>query len=73
MPKSFEERLHQYQSMIDNVMFKAHKGALNVLLESCSIDLASFMGNIGEKFDEVARKIQIRKSKKFSDIIKMSR
>jgi len=70
MPKSFEERLHQYQSMIDNVMFKAHKGALNVLLESCSIDLASFMDNIGEKFDEVARKIQIRKSKKFSDIIK---
>lgn len=70
MPKSFEEKLPYYQSVIDNAMFKAHKGHLSVLLESCSIDLLSFMGNIGEKFDEVAKKIQIRKSKKFDDIIK---
>lgn len=70
MPKSFEERLPNYQSIMNSIMFRYHKGALSVLLGSCSIDLLSFMSNIGEKFDEVAKKIQIRKSKKFDDIIK---
>ncbi|WAM33891.1 type III-A CRISPR-associated protein Cas10/Csm1 [Caldicellulosiruptor morganii] len=71
LPRSFEERLSHYQSLIDSIMFKAHKGALNVFIESSSIDLFTFMNDrIGEKFDEVARKIQVKKTKKFKDILK---
>ncbi|AEH51249.1 type III-A CRISPR-associated protein Cas10/Csm1 [Pseudothermotoga thermarum] len=70
LPKYSEESLNDFQSKIDEVLFKAHNGSLNVFIEGIEVSLNDFQQNMGTKFDSITRKLQIKKVKKLNQLMK---
>lgn len=69
MPRYFMEKISHYQQKIDKILFSAHRGALNVLLEAAEVDLYDFARNFGDCFDRVSRNIQKKKACKLKNVL----
>lgn len=71
LPQKAIDRLSEYRKYINEVLFKAHKGRLSVVLAAVPLSYDAFSPSaFGEKWLEAAAGLQREKNRKHLDLIK---
>ncbi|MBO8169050.1 MAG: type III-A CRISPR-associated protein Cas10/Csm1 [Thermoanaerobacteraceae bacterium] len=73
LPVSARSRLADYKKHVDEILYRAHRGKLAVILSSVSLTLSDFdRRTFGSKWKEVGALSQKEKNRKFLELIKQA-